>query len=85
MKAELIKVQDIQDGDIIWFDVSDSDSNYDEIEALTTGYDIIKIIDDASMAYEGCFLVNGGQTVNIDLKAIVYKIGHYSELISQID
>ena len=84
MIAKKIKREEIEDGDIIYAQLESSNEFVGD-DFLLTGTDVIFIIDDASMAYEGVFLVNGGHEICIEDEEDVYKLGHYSELLKSIN
>lgn len=85
MKLEEISRDEIKDGDIIYIDV-DNDVNNQLLgcDSFITDSDVIFIIDDCSMSFEGSFLTNGGHDLQILKTDVIYKIGHYSELIKQL-
>ena len=82
MVAVEIELDKIKDGDIIYFDLGNGLNNdLIGIDSAITGTDVLMIVDDSSLFYEGSFLVNGGHEVFFDEKQRIYKIGHYSELL----
>lgn len=86
MESKIISIGEIKDGDIIYVDIDNNLNN--EIMGYNTdvtGTDVIYIIDDTGMSHDGILLVNGGDEVRLTKDSVIYKIGHYSDLIKQLN
>lgn len=86
MKLQKIEITELSDGDIIYIDLNNGLNN-DLIgsDYLVTGTDVVFIVDCASMSYDNHLVVNGGHHIILEENQTIFKIGHYSELIKQLN
>lgn len=85
MNTTVKKWQDLEDGDIFYFDINNG-LNKDLIgrDYDLTGTDCIFIRDDFG-AYEDSVLVNGGHHIFFKEEDKVFVIGHYSKLLKSTE
>ncbi len=83
MKGRFIKAIEIEDGDIFYTQLSYSMDNDHLIgdDFLLTGTDVILIADDT---WDNPMLVNGGHLFWYDEDTVVFKIGHYSNIVKKM-
>lgn len=84
---KVIKAKELQDGDIFYCFL-DGDSNEcmgGAIDVLTSGNDMIHIADDCGERFDGVIYVNGGIELRIQPEAEVFILGHYSEILKELE
>lgn len=91
MIKKLIKAGELKDGDIFYVKsrnfIENNEHLFDEDMAEHTGYDSIFIADEVAHVddYNVQVVVNGGLIVYLDTNSKVYVLGHYSEILSDLD
>lgn len=87
MIKKKIKVSELKVGDIIYVIDFDEEDDYQFGEhVMMSGEDMILIIDDIEEGEEiNTIYTNGGFTFTLDNDYEVYVLGHYSELIEEVE
>lgn len=89
MIKKLIKASELKDGDIFYVNsecfIEDNEHLFDHDMVLMTGHSSIFIVDEVMVDGEVEVLVNGGHLVLLTPDSKVYILGHYSEILDDLE